>query len=86
MAGLLDGTAGVILYFVFKHLRIFQVLQYMASGIFGSAAFTKGVLIVIIGLILHFIIVLAFSIVIFWIYPKINSFEQIFGSRVWYTF
>ena len=60
-AGLLDATDGVIA-FAFKGMNPIQVLQYIASGAFGKAAFSGGLTTALAGLVFHFFIsfVLAF--------------------------
>lgn len=61
VAGLLDATDGVIA-FAFKGMNPVQVLQYIASGALGKAAFSGGLATAFAGLIFHFFIafVLAF--------------------------
>ena len=90
ISGLLDATAGVIVYFIFKGLNPIQVLQYIASGVFGPEAFTGGLLMAFAGLILHFIIAFAFAMGFFLVYPLIpllakNSWITglLYGLFIW---
>ena len=55
IAGILDATDGVIAY-AFKGLNPIQVLQYIASGLLGSASFHGGLQTAGLGAALHFLI------------------------------
>lgn len=59
LAGALDATDGVVAY-GFLGLNPIQVLQYIASGALGAAAFKGGFLTAGAGLLFHFFI--AFSV------------------------
>ncbi len=81
IAGLLDATAGVIVYFIFKGLNPKQVLQFIASGFFGNEAFTGGLLMAAVGLLLHFAIAFAFAAAFFMVYPNIKLLHK----NIWVT-
>jgi len=53
---LLDATDGVVYFWLTAHLNPIQVLQYIASGAFGAAAFSGGLATAFAGLVFHFII------------------------------
>ncbi len=55
VAGALDATDGVI-YFGLHGLNPIQVLQYIASGVLGAAAFQDGLAAAALGTALHFLI------------------------------
>lgn len=55
ISGLLDATDGVIA-FAFKGMNPIQVLQYIASGALGKAAFNGGLATALVGLVFHFFI------------------------------
>src|SRR5579859_1563983 len=55
IAGVLDATDGVVAYGL-HGLNPIQVLQYIASGALGAAAFTGGLLTAGAGAIFHFFI------------------------------
>lgn len=57
-AGVLDAVDGVIA-FGFKGLNPIQVLQYIASGLLGPAAFQGGIPTAALGAALHFVIAFA---------------------------
>ena len=76
IAGLLDATAGVIVYFIFKGLNPIQVLQFIASGIFGASAFQGGLLMAGAGLVFHFVIAFSFAAAFFVAYPLIGLLRK----------
>ncbi len=53
---LLDATDGVVYFWLTAHLNPIQVLQYIASGAFGAAAYTGGLATAFAGLVFHFVI------------------------------
>jgi uncharacterized membrane protein YagU involved in acid resistance len=55
IAGVLDAIDGVVA-FGFKGLNPIQVLQYIASGVLGSAAFQGGLMTAALGAVFHFLI------------------------------
>ena len=90
ISGVLDATAGVIVYWIFKGLNPLQVLQYIASGIFGPLVINGSFLYVLIGLALHFLIAFAFTCVYYLAFPFIQSFAKntylnglIYGAFIW---
>jgi hypothetical protein len=90
IAGALDATAGVVVYWIFKGLNPFQVLQYIASGIFGPSVINGSFFYVFVGLILHFVIAFAFTFAYYLGFPFIKSFAKntnvnglIYGVFIW---
>lgn len=90
LSGALDATAGVIVYWIFKGLNPLQVLQYIASGIFGPSVINGSFLYVLIGLVLHFAIAFAFTFAYYLAFPLIKSFAKntyinglIYGAFIW---
>ncbi len=51
---LLDATDGVVYFWLTAHLNPIEVLQYIASGAFGAAAFRGGLATAFAGLVFHF--------------------------------
>ncbi len=74
---LLDGTAAVIQ----TEFRADRVFKYIASAIAGGAAFEGGGTFIVLGLILHFLVSLGWSLLFFLLYPKLPLLQ---GSR-WLT-
>ena len=90
ISGALDATAGVVVYWIFKGLNPLQVLQYIASGIFGPSVINGSFMYVIIGLLLHFAIAFAFTYAYFLAFPFIKSFATntyvnglLYGIFIW---
>jgi hypothetical protein len=90
VSGALDATAGVVIYWIYKGLNPLQVLQYIASGIFGPSVINGSFLYVIIGLVLHFIIAFAFTCGYYLVFPFVKSFVKntvvnglVYGIFIW---
>ncbi|MEI6409951.1 MAG: DUF1440 domain-containing protein [Bacteroidota bacterium] len=89
-AGVLDAFAGVIVYFIWFGFNPLQVLQYIATGIYGAAAMTGGFPMVLAGLVLHFLIAYVVATIYFFAYPQISILRKykvaaglVFGLGVW---
>jgi ABC-type transport system involved in multi-copper enzyme maturation permease subunit len=76
ISGALDAMAGVVVYWIYKGLNPLQVLQYIASGIFGPSVINGSFLYVVIGLLLHFVIAFAFSYAYYLAFPLIKPFAK----------
>lgn len=90
IAGALDAAAGVVVYWIYKGLNPLQVLQYIASGIFGPSVINGSFMYVGIGLALHFIIAFAFVYAYYLAFPFIRSFARntyvnglLYGAFIW---
>ena len=90
VAGLLDATAGVIVYFIWFSYNPFQVLQFIAAGVWGPGAFEGGFPMVLAGLGLHFLIAFVVATIYFMAYPKIALLRQykvaaglVYGVGIW---
>lgn len=90
VSGTLDGIAASIVFNFKLGLNPGQVMQYIASAIYGSAAFKGGVYTIIVGIVLHFIIALVASATFLYAYPKIGIVRSnvvtaglAFGLGVW---
>jgi hypothetical protein len=59
IAGILDVTDGVVAYYFIGGLNPIQVLQFIASGFYGAAAFQKRISGALVGLLAHFFIAFA---------------------------
>lgn len=91
IAGFLAAAAAIILFFNTTGKNPIIIFNYVASGLIGPSAFTGGVPIAFLGLLLHFIIAVAFALLFFLIYPqikrlKINPFVSgiFYGTLVWF--
>lgn len=74
---LLDGTAAVIQ----TDFRADRVFKYVASAVAGNAAFAGGGVFIVLGLILHLLVSLGWSLIFFLLYPKLPLLQ---GNR-WLT-
>jgi len=59
IAGILDAADGVVAYYFAAGFNPIQVLQFIASGFYGAAAFQKGLSGALVGLLAHFFIAFA---------------------------
>ncbi len=87
---LLDATDGVIYFAVTAHRNPIQVLQYIASGAFGSAAFDGGLVTAFAGLVFHFVISLAVVFAFALLYSRLRIVREhaivtglMYGGAVW---
>ena len=90
IAGILDATDGVVVY-GFKGLNPIQVLQYIASGLLGSASYKGGLATAGLGALLHLLIAfVAAAVYVFasrYIAPLKNQavvFGLLFGVAVYF--
>jgi hypothetical protein len=89
-AGTLDAVAAVLLFAKPVSLHnISRIFRFIASGVFGKAAYETGPLFPIAGLILHFLIATLWSgIYLFIVYPSFKSGSIwvkiiLFASLIW---
>jgi hypothetical protein len=73
IAGTLDILAAFIQYYIKTGKGPAGVLKFIASGIFGESAFTSGNIMIIAGLLFHFIIAVSFTVFFFWLSSKLPS-------------
>lgn len=76
LAGSLDITAACLQAYLRAGMMPTKLLQYVASGVFGKAAFVGGDSMVVWGLFFHFIIAFSCTIAFFFLYPKINFLKN----------
>ena len=72
LAGTLDITAACIQAYVSRKIMPGDVLKYVASGVFGNAAFKGGYGMMFMGLLFHFTIAFACAAIFFMLYAKIK--------------
>jgi len=72
IAGMLDITAACIQAYITRNTTPDVVLKYIASGLLGQDAFSGGVGVQLLGLVIHFAIVSACAITFFLVYPRIG--------------
>ncbi len=71
-AGSLDIMTAFVHYYLKTGKNPVGVLNYVASGVFGTTAFTGGTAMAVWGLLIHYIIAFCFTLFFFLIYPKLK--------------
>ena len=71
LAGTLDICSACLQVYLVKGTHPEIVLRYVASGVFGKAAFTGGTAMALCGLLFHYFIAYSFTAFFFWIYPRL---------------
>jgi hypothetical protein len=79
VAGTLDISAALLLYYLRTGNNPSRVLQYITSAIIDKTSYTGGTAVNIAGLLLHYIIALLFVTLLFVIYPALR---RLFDNRV----
>ena len=76
IAGSLDIIAACTQAWFAKSTPPDIILKYIASGVFGKDAFAGGTGMILSGLLFHFIIAFACTLVYFMLYPKIKLLHK----------
>lgn len=93
-AGLLVGTLDILAAFLHYFIRTgknpLPILKFIASGVFGKAAFSGGNSMLAWGLLFHYLIAFLFTLFFFWIVPKLKFLTAnkivtgvLYGIFVW---
>ena len=89
LAGGLDFTFATLSFF-FSGGSVAKLWQFVASGIFGRAAYSMGTVGILCGVLFHFSIMAIFSTFIFLVYGKISAVEKwpvlaglVYGICIW---
>lgn len=72
LVGSLDIAAAFVDYYIATGNGPAGVLRFIASGVFGSAAFTGSNVMLLWGLMFHYMIAFGFTILFFWVYPRVR--------------
>ncbi|KAA2243088.1 DUF1440 domain-containing protein [Chitinophaga agrisoli] len=91
VAGTLDITAAITVYaFILDKVTALQLLQSVASGVYGRQAFTGGLAMGLAGLLFHYLIALTFTTAYYLVYPYLPFLQRhpvisgiVFGIVVW---
>lgn len=91
VAGLLDILAAFFVYSIIqKTTTPVKILEYIASGVFKTKAYSGRIEMPIYGLVLHFCIAFSFAIFYFFIFPHFAFFKKqkimsgiLYGIFVW---
>lgn len=91
VSGTLDALAAIIVFvFVLGQANVIQVLQTIASGVYGAEAFQMGLIGAFYGFVLHYIIAFGCSVVVYATYRLFPVFRDYpiasglaYGGYVW---
>jgi len=90
LAGTLDGIAATLLFLSGGNKNPGTLFRYIASAVYGKAAFAGGGLMVFMGLLFHFLIALVVVSCYFVLYPHITwlgvyplAAAAVYGLLVW---
>lgn len=90
LTGVLDITSAIVKYYIEKGTGPTPIFKYIASGVFGKDAFSGGTLMIIWGIVFHFIIAFSFTVFLFLLYPKVSAWIKnkfiiavIYGFFIW---
>ena len=72
LAGTLDISSAFVDYYIATGKNPVGILNYVASGLLGDAAFGEGTMFPLLGLLLHYIIAMSFTFFFFYIYSKLS--------------
>lgn len=89
VAGALDALDGVV-FFGLKGLNPIQVLQFIASGVLGAAAFTGGLTAAGVGVLVHFSITAVIAAIYIFASQRVSVLRSqwvlcglLYGAAVW---
>lgn len=93
-AGFLVGSLDILSAFVDYYIRSGKgpedILKFVASGVFGATAFSGGAMIIFLGLLFHYIIAFCFTLIFFWLYPRLPLLRKniivtavLYGLFIW---
>lgn len=95
LAGLLAGSLDILLAFTDFYLTtgrnpVQPILRYVASGVFGIAAFSTDASMPWMGLLFHYIIAVSFTLFFFVLYPRVKWMQYsvlftglVYGFFMW---
>jgi hypothetical protein len=90
LAGIFDISAAIVQTFIQTGKGPERMFKTIASGVFGKQAFDGGTLMIIWGLVFHFMIAFLFTAFLFLVYPKVAAWIKnkfvigiLYGVFVW---
>jgi hypothetical protein len=90
LAGTLDIISALTMYSTTTGKNPMNVLRYISSGVVGPSAFTGGLPMALLGLLLHFFIAYTFTLVFFLLYPRLPILAKnkvivglLYGVVIW---
>ena len=90
LAGTLDITAAIVRFYIEHKQEPIPLFRYIASGLFGKETASTGRLMIVWGIVIHYMIAFLFTAFLFLIYPKLiawlkNKFLTgfLYGLFIW---
>ncbi len=90
IVGILDALAAIIVYGIFYRYYPIQVYQFVSSAILGTAAYSGGIPVALLGLFFHFLIAFVCSYLFIQLYSGISMLREnkiiiglIYGFVIW---
>lgn len=76
VAGTLDGLAAIANYLILGGKKPEIIFKYIASGVFGKKAYSSGPIMIVWGVLFHFLIAYGLTVFYFWLYPRVQWLRQ----------
>jgi hypothetical protein len=90
LVGTLDAAAAVVQFIIPTWRNPVRIFEYIASGVFGTNAFSGGPVMAVIGLLFHYFIATAWTSLFFTVYPRIPWLARnkiagglLYGAFIW---
>src|SRR6267154_65435 len=90
LVGTLDAAAAVIQFIIPTWRNPVRIFEYIASGVFGTNAFSGGPVMSVLGLLFHYFIATAWTSLFFTLYPRIPWLAKnrvagglVYGVFIW---
>ena len=90
LTGTLDITSAIVKFYIEHQQGPVPIFRYIASGVFGKGTASSGTLMIIWGIVFHYMIAFLFTLFLFLIYPKVikwlkNKFVAgfVYGLFTW---
>jgi uncharacterized membrane protein YagU involved in acid resistance len=80
--GTLDLLAASIQFYLKTNKGPALVFKFIASGLFGKEAFTEGNIMIVYGILFHYVIAFIFTLLFFWVcenFPALMHFRILTG-------
>lgn len=75
ISGILDGIAASSVFYLSRGFNPGQVMQYIASGLYGPDAFTGGTYMICFGTVMHFMISITAAAVYYLAFPFVKLLD-----------
>ena len=72
VAGTADAIGAIVSYLAQGGKKPEIIFKYIASGVFGGKAYTSGPVMILWGVLFHFLITLGLTLFFYWIYPQVK--------------